>query len=323
MRTDGHLLLLDKNQVELLLDRDELLAAVREAFVLHSEGVGRVFPVVREKLAVGNIFGIKSGEVRSRDLLGFKAAGFWPGNRLTGGEPHQATVLLFDPNSGRPLCVIDGNTITAMRTGAAGGLGLLALARSDSACACVFGTGVQARIQVTFALELMPTLRQVRYVTSNGAPNPDFENLFAGRCNISHAPDGDAAVAASDIVITATPSTRPLFNLDAVQPGLHINCVGADTKGKRELPLGLLERGRLFVDDRVQARLIGEIQWMPDRSCVEFGDLLGSKVQFKRESGDITIFDMTGLALQDLMVARGLHESAVARGVGHRIPWPW
>jgi alanine dehydrogenase len=230
---------------------------------------------------------------------------------------------LFDPNSGRPLCVIDGNTITAMRTGAAGGLGILALARSDSACACVFGTGVQARIQVTFALELMPTLRQVKYVTSNGAPNPNFEKLFAARCGISHAPDGDAAVAASDIVITATPSTRPLFNLAAVQPGLHINCVGADTKGKRELPLGLLERGRLFVDDRVQARLIGETQWMPDRPCVELGDLLCSKVQIKRESGDITLFDMTGLALQDLMVARRLHESAVARGVGHRIPWPW
>jgi ornithine cyclodeaminase len=181
---------------------------------------------------------------------------------------------------------------------------------------------VQARIQVTFALELVPTLRKVNYVTSNGAPNPGFENSFAGRCDISHAPDGDAAVAASDIVITATPSTTALFNLDAVQPGLHINCVGTDTKGKRELPPGLLVRGRLFVDDRVQARLIGESQWMPDRPCVEFGDLLCSKVQIKRESDDITIFDMTGLALQDLMVARGLQESAVARGVGHRIPWP-
>lgn len=321
MRSDGNLLLLDKNQVESLLDRHEVLAAVREAFVLHSKGEGRIFPVIREKLAVGNIFGIKSGEVRSGDLLGFKAAGFWPANRLVGGEPHQATILLFDPNSGRPLCVIDGNAITAMRTGAAGGLGLLALARPGSVRACVFGTGVQARVQVTFALELMPTLRQVRYVTSNGAPNPGFEDLFAGRCDISHAPDGDAAVAASDIVITATPSTTALFNLEAVQPGLHINCVGADTKGKRELPPGLLERGRLFVDDRAQARLSGETQWMPDRSCVEFGDLLCAKAQAKRESGDITIFDMTGLALQDLMVARRVHESAVARGMGHRIPW--
>jgi ornithine cyclodeaminase len=323
MRTDAWLLLLDKNQVELLLDRDEALAAVREAFVLHSKGEGRVFPMVREHLAGGNIFGIKSGEARGRDLLGFKAAGFWAANRQAGGEPHQATVLMFDPNSGRPLCVIDGNAITAMRTGAAGGLGLLALARPDSVRACVFGTGVQARIHVAFALQLMPSLRQVRYVTLSGASDPGFEKSFLSRCEISHAPDGDAAVAASDVIITATPSTTALFNLAAVQPGTHINCVGADTKGKRELPAGLLERAQLIVDDRVQARKIGESQWMPDRPCVEFGDLLSLKVRFKRESGDITIFDMTGLALQDLTVAHSLYERAVARGVGHRIEWPW
>jgi alanine dehydrogenase len=323
MNRDGSLLLLDKDQVELLLDRDQVLGAVREAFILHSKDQGRIFPVVREQLAGGNIFGIKSGEVPGRDLLGFKAAGFWPANRRAGGEPHQATILLFDPNSGRPLCVIDGNAITALRTGAAGGLGLLALARSDSARVCVFGTGVQARSQLAFALELVPSLREVHYVTSSGASDRGFETAFAGRCAIFHAPDGNAAVAASDVVITATPSTTALFESDAVQGGTHINCVGADTKGKRELPLGLLERARLFVDDRVQARQIGESQWMPDRPCIEFGDLIGSKVQIKRESADITIFDMTGLALQDLMVARGLHERAVARGVGSRIAWPW
>ena len=320
---DGGLLLLDKNQVEHLLDRGDVVAAVREAFVLHSKREGRVFPVIREKLASGNVFGIKSGEVPSRDLLGFKAAGFWPANRRAGGEPHQATVLLFDPKSGRPLCVIDGNAITAQRTGAAGGLGLQTLARSNCARACVFGTGVQARIQVAFALQLMPSLRQVCYLTASGASDPGFEHQWAGQCEIYHAPDADAAVAASDVIITATPSTTPLFNLHAVQPGTHINCVGADTQGKRELPPGLLERARLFVDDRVQARQIGECQWMPERPCVEFGDLLSSKVPFQRDSADLTIFDMTGLALQDLMVARGLHERAVAQGVGSRIAWPW
>jgi alanine dehydrogenase len=323
MSRDARLLLLDKNQVELLLDREEVLAAVHEAFLLHSKGEGRSFPVLREPLAAGNIFGIKSGEVPRKDLLGCKAAGFWPVNRRAGGEPHQATILLFDPNTGRPLCIIDGNAVTAMRTGAAGGLGLSALARPDSVRVCVFGTGVQARIQTAFALELMPALREVRYVTFSGAADRGFETRFAGRCEIAHARDGDAAVAASDVVITATPSTTALFDVNAVRSGTHINCVGADTQGKRELPPGLLERAHLFVDDRVQARQIGECQWLPDRACIEMGDLLCSKVQFKREAADITIFDMTGLALQDLMVARGLQERAVARGVGCRIEWPW
>ena len=322
MSHDAGLLLLNRNQVELLLDREEVLGATHEAFILHSQGQGRLFPVVRERLVSGDIFGIKSGEVGSRDLLGFKAAGFWPANRRDGGEPHQATVVLLDPHSGRPLCIIDGNAITAVRTGAAGGLGLAALARPDSTRVCVFGTGVQARIQLTFALELMPSLCEVYYVTSKSVGNLGFETAFAARCTISHAPDADEAVAASDVVITATPSTSALFGLDAVRPGTHINCVGADTKGKRELPPGLLGRAHLFVDDRVQARQFGETQWMPDRSCTEIGDLLSSKVQFKRDSTDITIFDMTGLALQDLLVARGLHERALARGVGFQIEWP-
>jgi alanine dehydrogenase len=322
MSAEGSLLLLNKNHVQLLLDRKEVLGAVREAFVLHSRAQGRVFPVIREQLAGGSIFGIKAGQVGNRGLLGFKVGGFWPANRRAGGESHQATMLLLDPFSGRPLCVIDGNAITTLRTGAAGGLGLVTLARPDSTRVCVFGTGVQARIHLSFALELMPLLREVFYVTSNGTPNSNFERAFAAQA-ISHARDADDAVANSHIVITATPSIAPLFALDALQDGTHINAVGADTKGKRELPAGLLERAHLVVDDRVQARQVGEMQWLPDRSCVELGNLLSNQVEFKRESSDVTVFDMTGLALQDLMVARALQERAMARAVGQRIEWPW
>jgi ornithine cyclodeaminase/alanine dehydrogenase-like protein (mu-crystallin family) len=85
--------------------------------------------------------------VPAQALLGFKAAGFWPANRRVGGEPHQATILLMDPATGRPLCVIDGNAVTTQRTGAAGALGLRQLARPDSRRLTVFGTGVQARVQ--------------------------------------------------------------------------------------------------------------------------------------------------------------------------------
>ena len=148
MPSDAHILLLDSRQVAALLEPNEVLAAVTEAFVLHSEGRGRVFPVVREKLAGGGVFGIKAGDVPDQALLGFKAAGFWPDNRALGGEPHQATVVLIDPATGRPDCIIDGNAITTMRTGAAGGLGLINLARSDSRRLAVFGTGVQAKVPV-------------------------------------------------------------------------------------------------------------------------------------------------------------------------------
>ena len=134
---------------------------------------------------------------------------------------------------------------------------------------------------------------------------------------------GNAAVADSDVVITATPGAGPLFEAAAVQPGTHFNCVGADTKGKRELPEGMLEHARLFVDDRVQARQIGESQWAVDRPSTELGELLDGSNRVNRQATDVTVFDLTGLALQDLIVARLLHERAAARGIGGRIPWPW
>lgn len=323
MPADARLLLLAKHEVEQLLVPADVLEAVREAFVLHSAGEGRVFPVVREALPTGGVFGIKSGGIPAQGVLGFKAAGFWPGNRQLGGEPHQATVMLVDPLTGRPLCLIDGNAITTQRTGAAGGLGLLQLARPGSTRLCLFGAGVQAQVQLEFALRLMPSLREVLYLTADGKPNANFEAKFAGSCRITHALDANAAVADSEVVITATPGKGPLFHAQAVQPGTHVTCVGADTKGKRELPEGLLARARLVVDDLTQARQIGETQWAPETAATELGDLLAGKVKFTRQPGDITVFDMTGLALQDLTVARLLLTRAPAAGLGQSISWPW
>jgi alanine dehydrogenase len=308
MRNDAKLILIDKHQVEALLKPDDVVDAVREAFALHSRGEGRVFPVVREPLVTGGVFGIKSGDVQSQGLLGFKAAGFWPSNRGLGGEPHQATILLIDPKTGRPVCVIDGNAITTMRTGAAGGLGLTLLARTDSARLCVFGTGVQAQVQVGFAMRALEQLSCVRYITVDGERDVSFEAQFAGRC---------------DVVVTATPGKGPLFDAHAVQPGTHLNCVGADTKGKRELPEDLLPRVRLFVDDRTQAREIGETQWAPDTPCIEIGDLITGQVRIDRHSDDITLFDMTGIALQDLTVARLLYERACETDTATSLSWPW
>jgi ornithine cyclodeaminase len=322
MPNDAKLLLIDSQQGESLMHARDVLDAVRDAFILHQQQQGRVFPLVREQLPLG-VWGIKSGDVPAQGLLGFKTAGFWPGNREQGGEPHQATIMLIDPASGRPLCILDGNAVTTMRTGAAGGLGLLQLARADSARVCVFGTGVQARIQLHYALELMPSLHEVHYVSSSGEADPAFEELFADRCDVTAALDRNVAVSLADIVITATPARGPLFRLDAVRPGTHFNCVGADTLGKRELPQGLLQKARLYVDDHIQARNIGELQWAPELPCRQIGELLAGQAHVHRKHDDITVFDMTGIALQDLTVARMIHERARDQGIGTSVAWPW
>ncbi|HZX25823.1 MAG TPA: ornithine cyclodeaminase family protein [Telluria sp.] len=323
MAIDSRLLMLNAEAVAALLRPDAVLAAVRDAFVLHSEKQGRVFPVIRERLSTGGVFGIKAGDVQAEGLLGFKVAGFWPSNRKLGSEPHQATVMLIDPATGRPLCIIDGNAITTVRTGAAGALGLRQLARPDSTRLCVFGTGVQARSQTDFALRVLPGIRSLCYVSVDRQPDVAFERHFAGRVPVECAADADGAVARSDVVITATPGGGPLFDASAVRPGTHLNCVGADTKGKRELPEGLLPRARLVVDDMVQSRQIGESQWAPETPCVTLGDLLTGEVKLERAPEDVTVFDLTGLALQDLTVARLIHEQARQAALGIEVPWPW
>jgi ornithine cyclodeaminase len=315
--------MLNADAVAAYLQPHDVLTAVREAFVLHSEGKGRVFPVIREKLSTGGVFGIKAGDVQSEGLLGFKAAGFWPSNRNLGSEPHQATIMLIDPATGRPVCIIDGNAITTARTGAAGALGLQQLARRDSTQLCVFGTGVQARSQVDYALRVLPDIQYLRYVSVDRKRDESFESHFAGRLPVECAADADTAVARSDMIITATPGGGPLFSAEAVMPGTHLNCVGTDTKGKRELPEGLLPRVRLVADDLVQSRQIGESQWAPDTPCIEIGDLFTGKAKLERAQSDITLFDLTGLALQDLTVARLIHEKARASGKGIEIDWPW
>ncbi|WP_237361768.1 ornithine cyclodeaminase family protein [Rhizobium gallicum] len=323
MSSDAKFLLLDAKDVGQLIEPAKVFDAMKRAFTLHSQREGRVFPVVREQLHTGGVFGIKSGDVPNADLLGFKAAGFWPSNRKAGKEPHQATILLIDPHTGRPLCLIDGNTITTVRTGAVGALGLTLLARPESTSLCIFGTGTQARIQLSFALRYMPMIKRVSYVTVNGQPDDGFEKELGHLCTLIHAQDADAAVSGSDIVVTATPGVGPLFSPAAIRAGTHLNCVGADTKGKRELPEGVLGRSRLFTDDRDQSRSIGEGQWDAECPSIEIGDLLTGKVRLKRDLEDITVFDMTGLALQDLVVAEMLWHLATAKSQGTTLSWPW
>jgi alanine dehydrogenase len=323
---EARLLLLDRDAVAALLQPDEVRAAVREAFALHAARAARVFPLVREELPGSAVFGIKSGDVPSQELLGFKAAGFWPANREGGGDAHQATIMLVDPRTGRPLCLADGNAVTTARTAAAGALGLQLLARAGSEQLCVFGTGVQARGHVAYALHALPSLERVRYVTSDGRREPSFEALFANRCEVALAgaartAAADTAVAASDVVITATPGHGMLFSADAVRPGTHINAVGADTPGKRELPPGLLPRARVWTDDLPQARRIGELQWERELPAAELGELLTAPPL--RAPEDITIFDLTGIALQDLTTVRMLYQRALANNIGHNIHWPW
>jgi alanine dehydrogenase len=321
--TPGELLVLNTHAVQQLMDVQQVIQDVEQAFKLHSSRAGKTYPVVREPVDQG-IFGIKSGAVEGQRLVGLKAAGFWMGNRALGKEAHQATVLLVDPQTGRAYALLDGNQITTMRTGAAGGIGLRELGPQAPQTLCLFGTGVQAQVQLQFALRMKSSIQQVSYHTWDDKPDPAFEAKFSSQVALRHSTSPNAAVNAADVIITATPGKDVLFDVTAVRAGQHFTCVGADTKGKREAPRGLLERANFIaVDDQTQARELGELQWQPDMQSIEMGELLVGSRPRQRDPDDITVFDMTGLALQDLVVAESLYRLALERGMGQRLAWPW
>jgi ornithine cyclodeaminase len=125
------------------------------------------------------------------------------------------------------------------------------------------------------------------------------------------------------VVVTATPGGGALFDSASIRAGTHLNCVGADTRGKRELPPGALDGARVVADGLAQARQLGELQWAPQTPAIEIGDLFTGQARLARERADITVFDLTGLALQDLTVARLIHRRALELGLGTAVAWPW
>jgi alanine dehydrogenase len=325
-RMIDQLLVLNADDLKQLIEPQSVIASVREAFELHSSEQGDTYPVVREPLGLGPapaVFGIKSGAIESQRLVGLKAAGFWSHNHSIGAPAHQATIVLIDSHTGRAQALLDGNPITTARTGAAGYWGISLLAPQAAQRICVFGTGVQATVQLEYALRARPAATQVSYITHKALPDAAFEKHFATSCELRHSTQANAAVEAADIIITATPGRAILFDVAALRHGQHINAVGTDTRGKRELPLHTLEQARqVWTDDVSQARELGECQWSPGLDVQEIGAFLLGHAKFQRRAEDRTAFDMTGLALQDLCTAQMLVNAAHKQGLGQHLAWP-
>jgi ornithine cyclodeaminase/alanine dehydrogenase-like protein (mu-crystallin family) len=303
-----------------LLPLPAAIQAVKEAFVLHASGEGRLFPLVRERLAPDAMFGIKTGFIPGQGVLGLKAGGSWKGNKKVGDDSHQATVLLIDPATGKPRAFIDGNYITTIRTGAAGGVGAELFSAPDSRVLAVIGTGVQGAIQTEAALHVRPSITEVRCFNPHGSVSQRFLDSFKARLDVHLCGSAREAVNGADVVITATPSTEPLVFHKDLKEGAHINAVGSDTKGKREIDQEVLRSAEVFVDDLQQSRTIGELQGLDDVEGVPIGDVLRGAHPGRTRRG-VTVFDSTGISLQDLTAAWLAYRVAKERGVGTTLRW--
>lgn len=288
-------------------------------------GAARLFPLVREPLPNDSMFGLRSCFWPERALLGLKVSGFYAANRALGRDSHQACVLLVDPTDGHVRAVLDGNHVTWVRTAAAGAVGTRALARQDAKNLLVVGNGLQAEAQARSHAWILSD-RGLR-VTIHAPRDPDgtkvadmLRRLARHGIEAEAATDLRPALAAADIVVTATPSRSPLVALEWIRPGTHVTALGSDAPGKIELDPGLVRASRVIVDDVAQARRVGEAQSAPaDQEVTPLGAVLAGSVPGRTSEDEITIFDSTGLAIHDVITADIAVRLAEAASLGSRI----
>lgn len=313
------MIVVSERQVEELADYPSLITAMEQVFIAAAHQAVDNYPFVRSLLRGGqDLFGIKSGANYESGDLGLKCGGYWNRNSSKGLDRHQSTVILVDMETGCPRALVAGNNLTALRTAAAAAAAARRLARIDAGHVAILGTGRQA----VFQLQALQNVRPLRSVIA-WSPIPDEVVRFGDRVRalglkFTAAPTASSAAEEADIIVTVTPSTEPLIRLADVRPGTHINAMGADTPGKCELGVDLMTTARVWTDDLAQASLIGECQHLPDRSGVsELGDLLIHGAV--RHPDDITIFDGTGLALQDFAAASLIIAAATKNGSAQSI----
>ncbi|MDA8124573.1 MAG: ornithine cyclodeaminase family protein [Deltaproteobacteria bacterium] len=245
------------------------------------------------------------------NIAGVKCVNVHPQNGAAHLPTVMAVIILNDPQTGFPLALMDGTYVTALRTGAAGALAAKYLSREDAAVAGFVGCGAQARAQLSCLLEVR-RIRKIKLWQFAGdragaqAFRQWAETTYQLETLVS--PRLDRVTLESDIVVTTTPSRVPLVN--RVSPGTHINAIGADAPGKQEINPEILKKAKVVVDDWAQASHSGEINVPVNRKQLakrnvhaELGDIVVGRKKGRIAEREITLFDATGLAIQDISCA--------------------
>ena len=303
---------------EQCLDIGDVNRAVEAAFADHGNGLVQMPPKLYVTLPTGD-FRTMPAYLPSLNIAGVKIVNVHPDNPNMGLPTVMALTVILDTETGQPTAILNATQLTDMRTGAAGAVAAKYLAPKKECVLGVIGTGRQAEAQVrATAREL--TLTGVRVWSRN----PAHAEAFAARCNPLDAKSVSLEHACDcDVLVTTTPSRIPIVKSEWIHAGTHINAIGADAPGKEELDPDILHRARVFVDDPTQAFHSGEINVPIGKGLYQpwmIAGTLGEVVigRRKREHPDeITIFDSTGLAIQDLAIA----SIAIGQSTGMELPF--
>jgi alanine dehydrogenase len=320
--------ILSRRDVLELLSLPECIAAVEGAFRLHAEG-RTLGPGVLGVPAGQGGFHIKAaGLVGERTYFAAKTNANFPDNPRRFGLPTiQGTVVLADADNGAPLAVMDSGSVTALRTAAATAVAARHLARRDARSAVLVGCGAQAEIQLAAIVAVLP-LRHVRVLDIDRSRAEALAERAAKDLGIpvDVATDLPAALKASDVCVTCTPARRAFVSRDDVAPGTFIAAVGADSHGKQELEPALLSSATVVVDVLEQCAEIGELQhalaaglMTREQVHAELGDVVAGRRPGRTRDTEVTVFDSTGTALQDVAAAIVVYEKATALGLGTEV----
>lgn len=315
------MLIVPEREIADLMTRDAAFDAVEKVFAAMAADDAYNFPVIRE--AIGHedaLYGFKGGFDRAGLTLGLKAGGYWPNNlEKRGLINHQSTVFLFDPDTGKAKAMVGGNLLTALRTAAASSVSIKHLARDDAKVMGMVGAGHQATFQLRAALEQRNFEKVIGW---NYHPEmlPNIEKV-AAEAGVPFEAVELPGMAEADVIISITSAFSPSLMADHISAGTHIACMGTDTKGKQEVEAALLSKATVFTDEVAQSISIGEAQHaiaeglIQEADVAQIGAVINGTNPGRTSDDQITLFDGTGVGLQDLAVAAAVVDLAVEKGI--------
>ncbi len=307
------------NDVKSLLNQSDLYGLITEGFIQHSKG-NAVIPPVGE-LLFDNPPGeahIKYGYIKDMPYYVVKIASGFYNNPLIGLPSSQGLNLLFDCKTGVLLAIIlDEGHLTNVRTAVAGAVATKALANSGAKRVGILGTGTQGYMQYHYLSEYMD-IESVSYWGIDKDQTENLVNKINATNSIAKSEDSiEKLCAESDIIITTTPATQYLIKSSWIKPGTHITAVGSDTPDKCELDSNILMSADIVVSDSIeQSKTRGEVYrarlaGYNATNLLELGNVLNMPNSIRTDSNQITVADLTGVAVQDLMVSQAVYNAII------------
>jgi alanine dehydrogenase len=317
-------LILSKDIVEGLVDIKESMKVIESAFRSMDKRRSQMPPKIYIHLdKYSGDFRAMPAFLEDQDRCALKWVNVHPDNKSRGLPSVMAVIILSDPQNGFPLCIMDGTCATNLRTGAAGGVAAKYLARKDSGVIGMVGCGAQAETQLLALKELFAITGVKAWGHKESVSKRFVKNMRPSGLNIKIAKDLRSCVEGCDIIITTTPSRKPLVKRKWLKMGVHINAIGADARGKEELEPKILKDAKIVVDSWEQASHSGEInvplkKGLISKSdiCADIGQIVTRKRRGRRNKAEITVFDSTGLAIQDVAISNLIYKTALRRGRG-------